>query len=184
MATKLSGIAERFVDFKCNYKYKSSIGSVHFNDIINDLHSCIICMPSKLDLIKPASEILPRLAETFTNRDIKILITTNIDPQSHEIIKKFNVIKPYPYDIDRFSMPKKKFIRRISEGGLAVSIDMDPAPNMFNALIGLQGGANIRTTFEKGIGLPYYNFILGVPSVDAPPKASYRAMADILGNFK
>ena len=183
MAFKINNIAEKIIDFRNNRKYSGTINSVRFNDISSDLNACLICLPSKLDLVKPAAEILPQLAKTFVNRDIRVIITTNIDPQSHEIIKRFTMIKPQSYDLDRFSLPKRKFIDRITEGGVAVAIDMDTSPNLFNALVCLKGGAKIRTTFDKGVGLPYYNFILGIPSVDVAPKVSYRAMADILGNF-
>jgi hypothetical protein len=179
---KVSSLAERLLDLK--YKHKSEPSPVNFSEQPRDLTSCLVCMPSRLDLIKPAADILPILAGTFTDRNIKILLTSNIDPQSHEIIKKFIVIKPLAYDLDRFSLPKKSFIDRVSEGGIAFAIDMDNAPNFFNAVVALRAGAVVRTAFDKGVGLPYYNFILGVPSAEAAPRVSYRAMADILGNLK
>lgn len=182
MSIKVSSLAERFLSMK--YRYKVEPGTVNFSELSRDLKGCLICMPSRLDLIKPAADVLPALAETFPDRNIKILITSNVDPQSHEIIKNFIVIKPLAYDLDRFSLPKRNFINRISEGGLAVAIDMDTTPNFFNAVVGLRTGALVRTAFDKGVGLPYYNFILGIPSVEAAPRVSYRALADILGNFK
>ncbi len=182
MAVKVSSLAERFLNVK--YRFKAEYGQVNFSELSRDLQGCLVCMPSKLDLIKPAADVLPALAETFSDRNIKILLTSNIDPQSHEIIKKFIVIKPLAYDLDRFSLPKRNFIERIAEGGLAVAIDMDTEPNFFNAVVGLKTGAVVRTAFDKGVGLPYYNFILGVPSAEAAPRVSYRALADILGNFK
>ena len=182
MSIKVSSLAERLINFR--YKYKPGPDPVNFSDLSRDLKSCLICMPSRLELIKPAADVLPALAETFADRNIKILLTSNIDPQSHEIIKKFIVVKPLAYDLDRFSLPKRGFIDRIAEGGLAVAIDMDTAPNFFNAVVALKAGAIVRTAFDKGVGLPYYNFILGVPSAEAAPRVSYRALADILGNFK
>ncbi|UCE66895.1 MAG: hypothetical protein JSU85_02465 [Candidatus Zixiibacteriota bacterium] len=182
MTVKVSSLAERILTMR--YRYRPESGPVNFSELSRDLKGCLVCMPSRLDLIKPAADVLPALAETFPDRNIKILLTSNIDPQSHEIIKKFIVIKPLAYDLDRFSLPKKNFIERIAEGGLAVAIDMDTAPNFFNAVIALKAGAVVRTAFDKGVGLPYYNFILGVPSAEAAPRVSYRALADILGNFK
>jgi hypothetical protein len=141
-------------------------------------------MPSRLELIKPAADVIPLIAETFPDRNIKILLTSNVDPQSHEIIKNFIVIKPLAYDLDKFSLPKREFIARVADGGLAVAIDMDTVPNFFNAIVALRSGAPVRTSFDKGIGLPYYNLILGIPSAEAAPRVSYRAMAEILGNFR
>ncbi len=175
-------MAERFLSFR--YKHSIKADPVRFSELASDHKCCLICMPSKLNLIKPAAEILPAIADTFPNRTIRILLTSNVDPQSHEIIKKFVVIKPLSYDLDSFSLPKKTFIERVAAGGLAVAIDMDTTPNFFNAVVALRSGAAIRTAFDKGVGLPYYNFILGVPSAEAAPRVSYRAMADILGNFR
>lgn len=182
MALRVSNIAQRFLNLK--YKYKAESSPVKFSDLSGDLKGCLVCMPSRLDQIKPAADILPVIAETFADRNIKILLTSNVDPQSHEIIKKFIVIKPLAYDLDRFSLPKRSFIERVSDGGLAVAIDMDTNPNFFNAIVALRAGAVIRTAFDKGVGLPYYNFIMGIPSAEAAPRVSYKAMADILCNFR
>jgi hypothetical protein len=165
-------------------KYKSLVNEFSFSEVSKGVQSVLMMMPSKLDLIKPSAEILPRLAEVFTGRNIKIMLSTNIDPQSYEIIKKFGIIKPEAYDLDRFSLPKKKFIRQLDDDGIGVAIDMDTAPNFFNAVVAIRSGARVRAAFDKGVGLPYYNFILGIPSGETSPKIAYRAMADILSNFK
>jgi hypothetical protein len=165
-------------------RFKYSPDLVKFSDLSSNLKACLICMPARLELIRPASEILPEIAQTFPNRDIRILLTSNVDPQSHDIIKKFVVVKPLSYDLDAFSLPKKEFIQRVSAGGLAVSVDLDTYPNFFNAVVSLRSGAVVRTAFDKGVGLPYYNFIVGIPAAEAAPRVSCRAMADILGNFR
>lgn len=182
MGVKIRGIVQRFASLRDRLQYRLDL--VNFSDLPVNLKACLICMPARLELIRAASEILPQIAETFPNRDIRILLTSNVDPQSHDIIKKFLVIKPFPYDLDTFSLPKKEFIQRVSAGGLAVSVDLDTYPNFFNAVVSLRSGAVVRTAFDKGVGLPYYNFIVGVPAAEAAPRVSCRAMADILSNFK
>lgn len=182
MSVKIRGIVQRFASLKDRFKYSSD--PVKFSDLSGSLRACLICMPARLELIKPASEILPEIAEIFPNRDIRILLTSNVDPQSHDIIKKFVVIKPLSYDLDAFSLPKREFIQRVSAGGLAVSVDLDIYPNFFNAVVSLRSGAIVRTAFDKGVGLPYYNFIVGIPAAEAAPRVSCRAMADILSNFR
>jgi hypothetical protein len=135
-------------------------------------------------MIRPAAEILPEIAEAFSNRSIRILLTSSVDPQSHDIIKRFVVIRTEDKDIDRFSLPRKEFIIKLCGSGLGMAIDMDTRPNFFNALIALRSGAAVRTTFDKGVGLPYYNLIIGAGGKGLAPRESYRAMADILANFK
>ena len=175
-------MAERFAKLKFKLRYKSS--ATKFSDLPDNYRGCLICMPSRMEQVRAASEILPEFAETFPNRDIRVLLTTNIDPQSYQNIKRFAVIKPLPEDLDALSLPKKEFIDRLRKGGLAMTVDMDTNPNFFNAVISLQCEAPVRTAFDKGEGLPYYNFIVAIPARDAAPKVSYRAMADILRNFK
>jgi hypothetical protein len=175
-------MAERIAKLKIKYTHKSP--AIRFSDLYSDLKGCLICMPGRLEHIRAASEILPEIAEIFPNRDIRILLTSNIDPQSHRFIKKFPVIEPRSGDLDKFSLPKKDFINRLTGGGLAITVDMDTNPNFFNAVVSLRSGAPVRTAFDKGEGLPYYNLIIGIPAMDAAPKVSYRAMADILRNFR
>jgi hypothetical protein len=141
-------------------------------------------MPGKLEMVKPASEILPEIAAAFPNQNLKILLSSSIDPQSHDIIKKFIVFRIEPRDLDAFKLPKKHLIARITDGGVGIVIDMDLAPNFFNAIIGIRSGAPVRTSFDKGVGLPYYNMLVGKPMKDQPPRAAYRMMADVLGNFR
>ncbi|MEE8418243.1 MAG: hypothetical protein V3S06_06210 [candidate division Zixibacteria bacterium] len=182
MSVKIRGIVQKFAGLIDTLRYKSDL--VKFSDLSSNLEACLICMPSRLELMRAASDILPEIAEIFPNREIRILLTSNVDPQSHDIIKKFVVVKPHSYDLDKFSLPKKEFIQRVSTGGLAVSVDLDTYPNFFNAVVSLRSGATVRTAFDKGIGLPYYNLIVGIPAAEAAPKVSCRAMADILGNFR
>ncbi|MEE9553058.1 MAG: hypothetical protein V3W18_02075 [candidate division Zixibacteria bacterium] len=182
MEIKINRFAEKFAKLK--FKYTHKIFPISFSDLPDNRRACLICMPGKMDQVRAAAEILPELAEIFPNRDIKILLTTNVDPQSYQFIKKFSIIRPLSEDIDSFSLPKREFIDRLTKGGLAITVDMDTNPNFFNAVISLQTGAPVRTAFDKGEGLPYYNFIVAIPARDAAPKVSYRAMADILRNFK
>lgn len=182
MSIRINRFAQRLAKFRDRHAHKSS--TIHFSELSSDFKGCLICMPGTLDQVRAASEILPDFAEIFSNRDIKILLTSNIDPQSHEYIKKFAVIRPQEDDLDSFSMPKREFVDRVAKGGLAIAVDMDPNPNFFNAVISLRSGAPVRTAFDKGEGLPYYNLIIGIPAKDVALKVSYRAMADILKNFK
>ncbi len=182
MSVKIRGIVQRFAGLKDAFTHRPD--PVNFSDLSGNFRACLVCMPARLELIRAASDILPEIAEIFPNRDIRILLTSNVDPQSHDIIKKFIVIKPLSYDLDAFSLPKREFIQRVSAGGLAVSVDLDIYPNFFNAVVSLRSGAIVRTAFDKGVGLPYYNLIVGIPAAEAAPKVSCRAMADILGNFR
>ena len=182
MEIKINRFMEKFAKLKYKYTYKTV--PITFSELPDNRKGCLICMPGKMDNMRAAAEILPELADTFPNRDIKILLTTNVDPQSYQFIKHFAVIRPLDDDLDKFSLPKKEFINRLTKGGLAITVDMDTNPNFFNALISLHTGALVRTAFDKGEGLPYYNFIIAIPARDAAPKVAYRAMADILKNFK
>ena len=181
---RINQMAERVANFIYTRKYRKSGDVVRFTEVSRDLKACLICMPSKLELIKPAAEILPIIASTFPNRNIKILLTSSIDPQSHEIIRKFVVINAVQNDYDRFSMPKREFLSKLYSGGLGMTLDMDIRPNFFHALIALHSGASVRAAINKGIGLPYYNLLIGKPSIEDNPKLTYQAMAEVLQNFR
>jgi hypothetical protein len=178
---KLSSFAGRVA--RIIYEHKK-MDVVPFSEISRGLQSCLILMPGRLELIKPAAEILPELAAALPNRSLKIVLTSSIDPQSHEIIKKFVVIRAESTDFDTFSLPKRHFIEKIAYGGIGIAIDLDTRPNLFNAVAGLRSGAAVRTTFDKGVGLPYYNMIISTSGPDTAPKAQYKILADILGNFR
>jgi len=178
---KLNSLTEKFAHFVYERK-KTDL--VPFSEISRNLQPCLVFMPAKLEMMKPAAEILPAIATAFPNRSLKIILTSSVDPQSHDFIKKFVVIRAEAGDFDTFSLPKKPFIEKVAFGGVGVSIDMDIRPNLFNAVLGMKSGASIRTAFDKGVGLPYYNLIIGSPEPNAAPRDMYRMMADILSNFR
>jgi len=180
---KLSDFTERVAKFM--HERSMKIEPVSFSEATRGLKACLVCMPGKLEMIKPAAEIMPEIAAAFPNRNLKIMLSSSIDPQSHEIIKKFIVFRVDRSDMDAFSMPRKNFIAKLLEsGGVGIAIDLDIRPNLFNAVVAIRSGAVIRTSFDKGIGLPYYNLIIGSPVEGMTPRASYRMMADVLSNFK
>jgi hypothetical protein len=178
---KLNSFTERFA--RLVYERRKS-DVVHFSEISRDIQPCLVFMPARLDTMRPAAEILPEIASAFPNRSLKIILTSSVDPQSHEFIKKFVVIRAESGDLDTFSLPKKHFIEKVAYGGAGVSIDLDIKPNLFNAVLGMKSGAAIRTAFDKGVGLPYYNLIIGSPEPGAAQRDMYRIMADILSNFR
>jgi hypothetical protein len=179
---KLNSLAEQAA--RLIHERRIRIEPVAFHEISRGIKSCLICMPGKLELIKPAAEILPNIATAFPNRSLKILLTSSIDPQSHDFIKKFIVIRAEAGDYDTFSLPKRQFIAKIASGGVGIAIDLDPRPNLFNAVAVLRSGAEVRTTFDKGVGLPYYNLIIGSQGESPGSRAAYKMLADVLDNFK
>jgi hypothetical protein len=175
----------RFTEHYTKFVYeRSKIEPVSFLEASQALKPCLVCMPGKLEMIKPAAEILPELAAALPNRSLKIMLSSSIDPQSHEFIKKFFIIRTEPGDYDTFSLPKKHFIEKVAYGGVGIAIDLDLRPNPFNAVLALRTGAKVRTSFDKDVGLPYYNMIVGPREPEKDPRASYRVMADVIGNFR
>ena len=179
---KLNNFTERYA--KHTFERSAIIEPVSFTEVRRSISPCLILMPSKLEKIKPAAEILPEIAAALPNRNVKIVISSSIDPQSHLLIRHFIVMRTEPGDYDTFSLPKKHFIDKISYGGVSIVIDLDLTPNLFNAVLGLRSGGKVRTSFDKGIGLPYYNMIVGSGSPKSDPGGSYKIMADVIGNFR
>jgi hypothetical protein len=141
-------------------------------------------MPSDMNILLEAASKLPYIAELFPNRLIKIMVTSNIDPRSHEYIKRFTLIKPGDRDLTRFSLPKKSFIDNLKRTGLSVCVDFDFFPNFFNSSIAALTGAPVRIGLAKGMGLPYYNLELNVGRENATLKVAYQAFIDMLFNLK
>ncbi len=178
---KLNSLTERYARM---VHEKTTIESVSFTEVRRSHSPGLILMPGKLETIKPAAEILPEIAAALPNRNLKIVLTSSIDPQSHLLVKNFIIIRTEPGDFDTFSLPKKQFIDKISYGGVSIVIDLDLRPNLFNAVLGLRSGGKVRTSFDKGVGLPYYNMIVGQGSPESNPRVSYRVIADVIGNFR
>jgi hypothetical protein len=178
---KLNRFTEQYAKFVYE---RGDVEQVSFLTESRILKPCLVLMPSKLETIKPAAEILPDIAAALTNRSLKILLSSSIDPESHSYIRKFFIIHAEPADYDTFSLPKKHFIEKVSYGGVGIAIDLDLRPNLFNAVLALRSGAKVRTSFDKGVGLPYYNMIVGPSEPEKNPKAAYRGMADVIGNFR
>jgi hypothetical protein len=178
---KLNSLTQHYA--KLVYEH-SDIDPVPFSEVSRSINPCLVLMPGKLEAIKPAAEILPKIAGALPNRTHKIIISSSIDPQSYLLIRNFIVIRTESSDYDTFSLPKKQFVDKISYGGVSIVIDLDLKPNMFNAVLALRSGGKVRTSFDKGVGLPYYNMVVDCPSSESDPRALYRAMADVIDNFR
>ncbi|OQX92949.1 MAG: hypothetical protein B6D58_00205 [candidate division Zixibacteria bacterium 4484_95] len=115
---------------------------------------------------------------------INVLLTSNIDPRSHNYIKRFTIIKPYSSDINSFYLPKRSFINRVAAQGISVCIDLDFNPNFFNSSVCIMTKAPVRIGFAKGLGLPYYNLEIDIDSDKVSTKESYNQFIKVLYNFK
>ena len=179
---KINKFAERFA----RYRHKSLIDNrqINFRECFENSKDCLVLMPSDMNVLVEAANKLPYVAELFPNRLIKVLVTSNIDPRSHEFIKRFTLIKPSEHDLTRFSLPKRNFIDNIKKTGLSVCIDLDLFPNFFNSTIAVLTGAPVRIGLAKGMGLPYYNLELNVGRDNATVKTAYQTFMDMLYNLK
>ncbi len=157
---------------------------VHFTEVRRSMSPALILMPGNLEKLKPAAEIMPEIAAALPNRALKIVIASSIDPQSYSLIRNFIIIRTEPRDYDTFLLPKKHFVDKVAYGGISLVLDLDLLPNQFNAILGIRSGGKVRSSFDKGVGLPYYNMIVGPGSPETNPRASYRVMADVIGNFR
>jgi hypothetical protein len=179
---KINKIAEKFA----RYRHRALIDNrqINFRECFENPKDCLVLMPSDMNILLEAASKLPYVAELFPNRLIKILVTSNIDPRSHEFIKRFTLIKPSEHDLTRFSLPKGSFIENIGKTGLSVCVDLDLMPNFFNSSIAVMTGAPVRIGLAKGMGLPYYNLELNVGSEKTSIKTAYQTFVDMLYNLK
>jgi hypothetical protein len=179
---KVNHLAEKFLRFRYNLKYKDQ--SVNFLALADNRDDCLVCLPTNLQYVLDAASRLPDIASIFPNRLIKILVTSNIDHRSHEYIKRFTIDKPYSYDITNFYLPKRSFIERIKGRGLSICIDLDLEHNFFNSVISVLTRAPLRIGCSKGMGLPYYNMEIDIGDKSKISAQSYENFINVLNNFK
>jgi len=179
---KVNRLAEKFLRFRYRNKFKAK--PVNFRSLVESRDDCLVCMPTNLQYILNAASMLPDIASIFSNRLIKILITSNIDHRSHEFIKRFTIDKPYSYDITNFYLPKRSFIERIKGEGLSICIDLDFEHNFFNSAISVLTRAPLRIGCLKGMGLPYYNMEIDIGDKSKISAQSYENFINVLYNFK
>jgi len=179
---KVNSLAEKFLRFRYRLKYKDK--PVNFLSLADNQNDCLVCLPTNLQYVLGAASMLPDIASIFSNRIIKILVTSNIDHRSHEYIKRFTIDKPYSYDITNFYLPKRSFIERIKGKGLSICIDLDFEHNFFNSAISVLTRAPLRIGCSKGMGLPYYNMEIDIGDKSKISPESYHNFVKVLYNFK
>jgi hypothetical protein len=179
---KINKLAEKFARYRHRALFRDS--QVNFRECFVSPKDCLVLMPSDMNILLEAASKLPYVAELFPNRLIKILVTSNIDPRSHEFIKRFTLIKPDDHDLTRFALPRRHFVDSIRQSGLSVCIDLDLYSNFFNSSICVLTGAPVRIGIAKGMGLPYYNLELNVGGESTSIKTAYQTFIDMLFNLK
>ncbi|MCD6162082.1 MAG: hypothetical protein J7K40_06685 [candidate division Zixibacteria bacterium] len=168
---------------KMYHRMKLKDESVNFILLAEDMNDCLVCMPSDMKYIYEAASRLPDIASIFPNRLIKIILTSNVDPRSYGFIKRFEIIKPYSYDLNLLCLPKRTFLKKIIGKGLSICIDLDFEPNFFNSSLCALTRAPMRIGINKGMGLPYYNMEIQSGGEDVPPKKKYDNFIKVLYNF-
>ena len=179
---EVNRVAEKFLRFRYRLKYKDK--PVNFLSLVDNQDDCLVCLPTNLQHVLSAASKLPDIASIFPNRLIKILVTSNIDHQSHEYIKRFTIDRPYSYDITNFYLPKRSFIERIKSKGLSICIDLDFEHNFFNSVISVLTRAPLRIGCLKGMGLPFYNMEIDIGDKSKISGESYENFIKVLYNFK
>ena len=156
---------------------------VNFIALADNYNDCLVCMPAEMKYIREAASKLPEIAAIFPNRHVKVLLTSNLDPQAYEFIKRFEIVKPYSYDLTVFYLPKKSFVQKIVGKGLSVCIDLDFGSNFFNSCLCALTRAPLRIGLAKGLGLPYYNLEISGGGTETPAKSKYNNFMGVLSNF-
>jgi hypothetical protein len=179
---QVNKLAEKIARYYYRVTFKEK--QVNFLECFNNHKDCLVLLPSDMTVILEAASRLPMIAEIFPDRIIKILLTSNIDPRSHEFIKRFTIIKPYSYDLNAFYLPKRPFIERVRAAGLSVCIDLDFQHNFLNSSVSVMTEAPVRIGCVKGLGLPYYNLEINIGGENSSIKTAYDTFINVLYNLK
>lgn len=178
---KINPLAKMILSWKSRRLFKAEAFS--FAQKLKESQKVLICMPASLERFALAKESLSNFAEIFEGKTIFVFLPFLRADGLLSIPPGYDVIYPRKEDLKIFSIPRTKFIQRLKEHQLDISLNLDLEDGFFNGYLCLMCGASLRIGVQRKNAFPFYNVQLAVFQERTWTPEVYKEMANMLKSF-
>jgi len=141
----------------------------------------LITLPRGIQTNSLLLRMIAELPVIFPSSDLLIVVPVGCS----EITRKTGIhaISPELNLTNLIGLPKKDFFTKVADFKASVLIDFETRKNVFNAMVALHTGADLRIGLANVWGMPIHNFL--VKSVfQTDELKTYRHMVDLLTSIQ
>jgi hypothetical protein len=125
-----------------------------------EAENVLICLPTKKESFNVAKDHLTIFTDIFRNKKIFVFLPLVRVESFLPHLQGYEVIYPQKGDLGTFSLPRKKFIRRMRDYHFEMALDLDWEDGFVNSYLCLKSGAKVRIGLKGKTGFPFYNLQL------------------------
>jgi hypothetical protein len=151
-----------------------------FDRTVKESQRVLICMPTDLDRFAMAGDMLSTFVDIFPGKRIFVLLPFLEAKGYLSDGTSYRVIYAQESDLNVFSLPGKKFIRKLSEYKFDISLDLDLEEGFFNRYLCLKCGIPLRIGPSNRKAFPLYNIQLSVLKDRLDSRELYEGMVETL----
>jgi hypothetical protein len=175
---KVNGIVKFILDLVSKIRFKSEVFT--FDRMVKESRKVLICMPTDMDRFAMARDMLSTFVNIFPDKKIFVLLPFLESKGYLSDSSSYRVISVKKNDLSVFSLPGKRFIRKLSEYRFDISLDLDLENGFFNRYLCLKCKIPMRIGTSNRKAFPLYNIQLSVLKERLDSRDVYESMVKTL----
>lgn len=129
---------------------------ISFSEVLNNAKRVLIFLPTKVESFPIALNHLNSFNSFFSGSQKFLLLPFDGEGFSSNLFK-FEIISLKKSYLNWFSLPNKRFVKKLRALKFDITLDMDLERSFFNAYLSFLSGSRLRIGVKGGWGLPFYN---------------------------
>jgi hypothetical protein len=142
----------------------------------------LVCLPSELRELTLVKQFLPTISFLFKPGDITLLAMPGVKVYDIYPRKGFQILTPSMDQLAWTGLPKKGFLKSLTEHRFDTVLDMNLKPSPFTSTILLNFPNAIRIGRGNHLGSPYYNLEIKTKFL-RDERNIYRSLLETLGTI-
>jgi len=142
--------------------------------------SVLICMPTDVDRFAMARDLLLDFIDIFQPREIHVLLPFLGAGGYLSECPDYRVVGVQREDLNLFSLPRKGFIRKLTELEFGMSLDLDLEDGFFSRYLCLKCRIPLRIGPKRKGAFPLYNVQLAPARNQLGSREAYEGMAQTM----
>jgi hypothetical protein len=175
---KVNRFVKIILNLVSKIRFKSEVFS--FERTVKESQKVLICMPTDVDRFAMARDMLSIFVNIFPDKKVFVLLPFLESRGYLSDSPSYRVISAKKSDLSVFSLPGKRFIRKLSEYRFDISLDLDLEDGFFNRYLCLRCGIPMRIGTCRRKAFPLYNIQLSVLKERLDSRDVYEGMVKTL----
>ncbi len=161
MKDKLSTnfVIKNFLILRTKVFFRAQVFS--FSEVLNNAKRVLIFLPTKVESFPIALNHLNSLNSFFSDSQNFLFLPFDGKGFSSDLFK-FEIISLKKSYLNWFSLPNKRFVKKLRDFKFDITLDIDLENSFFNSYLSFLTCSPLRIGIKGKVGLPFYNLELSL----------------------